>query len=117
MLPDMAPRAQSSQLRSDQERLRERQVYRCRIVYRGCPRSYKPMVPGIVLPCALAIVYASALRRFFLQNSRVQTNSSSPSRFRKVMFSASNETHSNNMLLWIPCLLCAMHAMWRVPGQ
>ena len=88
-------------------------MYRCLIVYLGCERSYKPMVPGIVLPCALAIVYASALRRFFLQNSRVQTNSSSPSRFRKVTFSASNDTHSNNMLLWIPCLLCAMHAIER----
>ena len=42
-------------------------VYRCLRVYLGCDRSYKPMLPGMVLPCAEDIVKQSAERRFALQ--------------------------------------------------
>ena len=42
-------------------------VYKCLRVYLGCDRSYRPIVPGMVLPCALEIVKHSAERRFALQ--------------------------------------------------
>ena len=80
MLPGFggAPGGQSSHEGLPKALERLQQVYRCLSVYLLCVKSYKPMVPGMVLPCAELVVKQSALRRFAVQNAWVHTNSPSP---------------------------------------